>query len=189
MASREGCGDTLAEGPYRVGKKLGAEALKYVFHQKGMGATGVETRSTIGSMLSFALSPRGAHHLSGLPTAEWVNMPSIAVYTTGFEEAGDIRSYHPEAKARLVQYYENLFELPDSVGTCKFPYGHAGFWHDSPEAMDKMWNYFAQGLYYATGINYTKEELMEIGERAYQIERAVLCVSKKVLCMVIIFCS
>jgi len=174
MASREGCGDTLAEGPYWVGKKLGAEALKCVFHQKGMGATGVETRSTIGSMLSFAVSPRGAHHLSGLPTAEWVNMPSVAVYTTGFEEAGDIRSYHPEAKGRLVPYYENLFEIPDSVGTCKFPYGHAGFWHDSPEALDTMWNYFAQGLYYATGITYTREDLMEIGERAYQIERAVI---------------
>ena len=37
-----------------------------------------------------------------------------------------------------------------------------------------MWNYFIKSLYYATGINYTKEELMEIGERAYQIERAVI---------------
>jgi aldehyde:ferredoxin oxidoreductase len=174
MASREGCGDTLAEGPYWVGKKLGEEALKCVFHQKGMAATGVETRSTIGSMLQFALSPRGAHHLTGLPTAEWINMPAVAVYTTGFEEAGDIRSYHPEAKARLVQFYENLFELPDSVGTCKFAYGHTGFWHDRPEDLDKMFNYFTQGLYYATGINYTKDELMEIGERAYQIERAVI---------------
>ncbi|MBN2467562.1 MAG: aldehyde ferredoxin oxidoreductase family protein [Deltaproteobacteria bacterium] len=174
IATRSGCGDVLAEGPYRVGKKLGNEALKYVFHYKGMGATGVDTRATIGTMLQFAVSPRGAHHLTGIPTAEWVNVPALALHTGGFLEAGDIRSYHPEAKARLVKYYENLFELPDSMGTCKFPWGHTGFWHDSPEDLEKMWDYFCEGLLYATGIHYSKEELMEIGERAYQIERAVI---------------
>ncbi len=174
IAFRQGCGARLAEGPYRVGKGLGQEALNYVFHYKGMGATGVDTRSTIGTMLQFAVSPRGAHHLTGIPTAEWVNVPALALHTGGFEEAGDIRSYHPEAKARLVRYYENLFELPDSMGTCKFPWGHTGFWHDSPEDLEKMWDYFVQGLYLATGLTYSKEELMEIGERAYQIERAVV---------------
>lgn len=174
VACRKGCGDVLAEGPYRVGKKLGDEAMKYVYHQKGMAATGVETRSTIGSMLQFALSPRGSHHLTGLPTAEWVNIPALAVHITGFQEAGDIRSYHPEAKARLVQYYENLFELPDTLGICKFPYGHTGFWHDRPEDLEKMWDYFVQSLYYASGVRFSKDDLMEIGERAYQIERAVI---------------
>jgi aldehyde:ferredoxin oxidoreductase len=174
IATREGCGGRLGEGPYRVGKELGEEALNCVFHYKGMGATGVDTRATIGTMLQFAVSPRGAHHLTGIPTAEWVNVPALALHTGGFEEAGDIRSYHPEAKARLVQYYENLFELPDSMGTCKFPWGHTGFWHDSPEDLEKMWDYFVEGLYLATGLSYSKEDLMEIGERAYQIERAVI---------------
>jgi aldehyde:ferredoxin oxidoreductase len=174
IAKREGCGDLLAEGPYRVGKKLGDEALKYVYHQKGMCATGVETRSTIGSMLQFAVSPRGSHHLSGLPTAEWVNMPPVAVHVTGFKEAGDIRSYHPEAKARLVQFYENLFEISDSLGICKFNFGHLGYWHDRPEDIEKMFDYLVKAIYYATGSKFTKDELLEIGERAYQIERAVI---------------
>jgi aldehyde:ferredoxin oxidoreductase len=174
IALRQDCGNVLAEGPYWVGKELGEEALNYVYHQKGMGATGVETRSTVGSMVQFALSPRGSHHLTGLPTAEWVNIPEVAVHITGFEEAGDIRSYHPEAKARLVHYYENLFELPDSLGICKFPYGHTGMWHDRPEDLEKMWDYFVKGLEYATGVKFSKQELMDVGERAYQIERAVI---------------
>ena len=174
IASRDGCGDKLAEGPYRMGKELGKDALKCVYHQKGMGVTGAETRSAIGSMLQFALSPRGAHHLSGLPTAEWINIPAVATYITGFKEAGDIRSYHPEAKARLVHFYENLFELPDSLGICKFPFGHFGYWHDQPRDMEKMWDYLTKALYYATGTKFTKNELMEIGERAYQIERAAI---------------
>lgn len=174
IARREGCGDVLAEGPYWVAKDLGEEAMKSVYHQKGMCATGVETRSTIGSMLQFAVSPRGSHHLSGLPTAEWVNIPAVAIYTGGVEESGDTRSYHPEGKARLVQYYENLFELPDSLGICKFNFGHLGYWHDSVEAFETMWDYLKTAIHYATGTQFTTEELMEIGERAYQIERAVI---------------
>lgn len=174
IALRRGCGDLLAEGPYRVGQKLGKEALKYVYHQKGMCATGVETRSAIGGMLSFAVAPRGSHHLSGLPTAEWVNNPELSVYLTGFKEAGDLLSYHPEAKSKLVRFYENLFELPDSLGICKFNFGHLGYWHDKPEDMEKMWNYLTKAIYYAAGIEYTKEELMQVGERAYQIERAIV---------------
>ncbi|MBN2467989.1 MAG: hypothetical protein JXD19_07540, partial [Deltaproteobacteria bacterium] len=174
IARREGCGDLLAEGPYWVAKELGEEAMKCVYHQKGMCATGVETRSTIGSMLQFALSPRGSHHLSGLPTAEWVNNPPVAIHVTGIEEAGDIRSYHPEGKAKLVQFYENLFEIPDSLGICKFNFGHLGYWHDKPEDIDKMWDYLTKAIYYASGVKFTQDELLEIGERAYQIERAVI---------------
>jgi len=174
IAKREGCGDKLAEGPYWVGKELGDEAMKSVYHQKGMCATGCETRSTIGAMLQFAVSPRGSHHLSGLPTAEWVNIPAVAVHVTGFKEAGDPRSYHPEAKAKLVQFYENLFEIPDSLGICKFNFGHLGYWHDRPEDVDKMFDYLTQAVYYATGKKFTKEEMLEIGERAYQIERATI---------------
>jgi aldehyde:ferredoxin oxidoreductase len=174
IASRQGCGNKLAEGAYRLGKGLGKEALKSVYHQKGMCAPGLETRSAIGAMLSSALSPRGSHHLSGLPTTEWLNSPSVAAYVTGFKQAGDIRSYHPEAKARLVHFYENLFELPDSMGICKFPFGHFGYWHDRPKDIEKMWKYLTRALYYATGARFTKDALMEIGERAYQIERAVI---------------
>ncbi|MBN2467939.1 MAG: hypothetical protein JXD19_07270, partial [Deltaproteobacteria bacterium] len=174
IAKGEGCGAKLAEGPYQLGKELGEEALNCVFQQKGMSATGVETRSTIGSMLQFAVSPRGSHHLTGLPTAEWVNIPAIAVHTTGFKEAGDTRSYHPEAKAKLVQFYENFFELPDSLGICKFNFGHLGYWHDTPEDLEKMFDYLSKAVYYATGTKFSKDEMLEIGERAYQIERAVI---------------
>lgn len=174
MALRQGCGDLLAEGPYRVGRQLGDEALKYVYQQKGMCATGVETRATIGAMLSFALSPRGSHHLSGLPTAEWVNIPAIAEHIAGFKEAGELLSYHPEGKARLVRFYENMFEVPDSLGICKFNFGHLGYWHDTPESFEWMWERLVTALNAATGLAYTKDKLLEIAEKAYQIERAVI---------------
>lgn len=171
---QEGCGKNLALGAYRLAKNLGAEALQSVYHQKGMCATGVETRSTIGAMLQFAVSPRGAHHLTGLPTAEWVNYPPIAIHIAGYKEAGDIRSYHPQAKANLVRYYENMFFMSDSLGICKFTYGHLGFWHDDPKQFENMYDRVLKAIYYASGIRYTKEELFAIFEKAYQIERATI---------------
>ncbi len=174
LAFKKGCGKKLALGPYRLAKTLGEKALQSVYHQKGMCATGVETRSTIGSMLQFAVSARGSHHLNGLPTAEWVNIPALGVHVAGHKEAGDIRSYHPEGKAKLVQYYENLFFLSDSLGICKFNFGHLGYFHDKPENLEYMYDMVLKGIYYASGIKYTKEELFAIFEKSNQIERATI---------------
>lgn len=174
MVFGKGCGKKLALGPYRLAMTLDEKAMESVYHQKGMCATGVETRSTIGSMLQFAVSARGSHHLNGLPTAEWVNIPALSVHVTGYKEAGDIRSYHPQAKAKLVQYYENLFFLSDSLGLCKFNFGHMGYFHDKPEDLEYMYDMVLKGIYYASGIKYTKEELFAIFEKSNQIERATI---------------
>lgn len=171
---KKGCGKQLALGPYHLAKKLGGHALESVYHQKGMSATAVETRSTIGAMLQFAVSPRGSHHLTGLPTAEWVNRPPIAIHVAGYKEAGDIRSYHPQGKANLVRYYENMFFMSDSLGICKFNYGHLGFWHDDIKQFESMYDRVLKAIYFASGIKYTKNELFAIFEKAYQIERAAI---------------
>lgn len=175
VAYQVGCGKKLRISPYLLGKSLNEEALKSVVHQKGMGPTGVEIRSTVGTALAFCVSPRGAHHLTGLPTAEWVNIPPLSIHTSGgYKEAGELLSYHPMAKAKLVQYYENEFFIPDSLGICKFPYGHTPFWHDTPEKLEYMYEMIAKTLFYATGIKYTKEDLFKTGEKAYQIERSTI---------------
>ena len=174
IAFREGCGDKLAEGAYRMGKSLGKEALRRVFHQKGMVVTAIETRGGVAGQLSYALSPRGAHHLSGLPCAEWSNNPDIAEWMTGYREAGEFLSYHPEAKARLVKFSEDLYEVVDSLGICKLTYGHTPLWHDRGEDMEKFYEYLTKSIYYATGIEYSRDDLFRIGERAYQIERATI---------------
>lgn len=175
IAHKKGCGEKLAMGPYRLGLLLGEEAMKSVVHQKGMGPTGVDIRATVGTALQFSVSPRGAHHLTGLPTAEWVNIAPLSVHTSGgYQEAGDLMSYHPMAKARLVQYYENEFFIPDSLGICKFPYGHVPFWHDTPENLEFMYETITKALFFATGTPYTKEDLFRTAEKAYQIERATI---------------
>ena len=97
-----------------------------------------------------------------------------AVKVAGYKEAGDVRSYHPQAKARLVQYYENMFFLSDSLGICKFNFGHPGYWHDRAEDLDHMYDLICKSIYYASGIKYTVDDLFRIFERSNQIERATI---------------
>ena len=157
-----------------MGKDLGKEALRRVYHQKGMVVTAIETRGGVAGTLSYCLSPRGAHHLAGLPCSEWSNNPDIAEWMTGYREGGEFLSYHPQAKAKLVEYSENVYEIVDSLGICKLTYGHTPLWHDRGEDMEKLYEYLVKGLAYATGIEYSKEDLFKIGEKAYQIERATI---------------
>jgi aldehyde:ferredoxin oxidoreductase len=109
-----------------------------------------------------------------VPCSEWSNNPDIAEWMTGYREGGEFLSYHPEAKAKLVEYSENIYEIVDSLGICKLTYGHTPLWHDRGEDMGKLYQHLIKGLAYATGIEYTKEDLFKIGEKAYQIERATI---------------
>ncbi len=175
IALSDGCGKKLSKSPYHLAKSLGKNALKSVNHQKGMGPTGVNIAATVGAILSFSVSPRGAHHLSGLPTAEWVNIPPLAIHCSGgYKEAGELLNYHPKGKANIVKYYEDLFTIVDSLGICKFTYGHLPLWHDTVDNLELMWKLLIQALNAATGLDYTKEDLLKAAEKSYQIERATI---------------
>jgi aldehyde:ferredoxin oxidoreductase len=171
IAHREGVGDKLAEDQLEYARNLKRDAEKFVVHNKGLPPTGVEIRAAMGAALSFGVSPRGAHHLSGLPTVEWVQSPVVAKKICGKAEGGDTMSYHPQAKAKIVQYYENLFIIIDSLGICKFDFGHDHTWHDSAEELADLEETLCKFLEVVTGEKFTWEELFTIADRVYNIER------------------
>jgi len=174
IARGEGVGKKLAVDSFEFAKKLGRGAEKRVMGHKGMTPTGVEVRSSIGAALSHCLSPRGSHHLSGIPTVEWVPNPEIAERICGHAEGADTMSYHPQAKARSVKYYEDLFIIVDSLGVCKFAFGHSPFWHGSKEDIDAMEQCIVDCIEAVTGEKYPWEELMAIADRVYNIERVFI---------------
>ena len=70
IAYREGFGDLLAEGAYRMAQKIGGDAPSRVVHFKKMDPTAVETRNMKAWALSYATSTVGGHHCRGLLKAE-----------------------------------------------------------------------------------------------------------------------
>jgi aldehyde:ferredoxin oxidoreductase len=70
IATREGIGDTLAEGSYRaalkLGKMKGKDLTNYVIHEKGMaiGAHGIRSSKDYTSNISYACSVQAGDHTS-----------------------------------------------------------------------------------------------------------------------------
>lgn len=171
IAKREGIGDKLAEDQIEFAKYLGIDPEKHVIHNKGLPPTGVEIRAATATALSFCVSSRGAHHLSGIPTSDWIPNPALGKRLTGHAEAADPRSYYPEAKSLVVRYYENLFILLDSLGICKIMWGHGAQWHDNPQDIDLLEETLCKYLKVVTGQTYTWSDLEEIADRVFTLER------------------
>jgi len=140
---REGFGDALAEGGYRLAEKyghpevfIGAKKLEMPAHH---------ARSLQGMGLGYATSNRGACHNS----ARMVNNEFPAVGT------GTIT----EGKPRLVKDGQDLLAIVDSSGLCTFATGVV------------MEEELLSLLNAATGFDYEMQDMLLAGERIWNQER------------------
>lgn len=103
VAQREGLLDLLAEGSRIAAEKLGVPEL--AMQVKGQELPTYEPRGIKGMGLTYAISPRGAHHM-------------IAP-TMGAEAAGDGgRRLEYRGKAALVREMQLLMAVVDSLALC-----------------------------------------------------------------------
>ncbi len=161
IAFREGFGNVLADGAYEASKKLGGE--EFVIHTKGVLHCASDPRGKKAYGLGYAVASRGGDHLRALPTAEYAFPPERAEKMFGTRKAAD--RFSIEGKASLVIWSEHVAALADSLGICKFMTNLIyGF---SVEHMANL-------MTYATGIDFTEERLMKIGERIINLERLYL---------------
>lgn len=115
---------------------------------KGLDIPGYDPRSMAGMALSYATSNRGGCHLSAFMAAPEVMGKPMALNRLTFD-----------GKAALVQYFQNLAAVIDSLVVCPLAVLAIG------EAE------LASLLSAATGKNYTAEELLRCGECIYDLER------------------
>jgi aldehyde:ferredoxin oxidoreductase len=149
MAHRKGLGDILAEGSVRAARHLGTECEGYVIHCKNQDFPGYEVRRAFGTGLSFATSSRGADHLRG---SMYVN----EIFQGDLDPLG-----FSDEKIQTLVEKENWLALVDSLVMCKFGQRNGEF---TPEVLPEV-------LTCLTGQEISKEELLQIGERVYNLER------------------
>ncbi len=170
MASREGFGDVLADGPYAASEKLG-RGSEYLITTKKIPWTAVDARGSFGWALAFATSTRGADHLRAL-----VFVSSLKTFQ---DQATKLFRVPPEStdewslqgKPFFVKYCEEIGAVIDAIGICKIP------------SMNLMTNsYFvspsgkpdglAEIITATTGISFTGTSLLQVGERITNTEKA-----------------
>ncbi|MBN1226294.1 MAG: aldehyde ferredoxin oxidoreductase family protein [Deltaproteobacteria bacterium] len=154
---REGFGEILSSGSYRLGEKFGHSELAMV--AKKQEFAGYDPRGEQGMGLAYATSPIGASHMRGDPAYfEILGVPTA------------VDPYEWKNKPQMVKDWQDVFTLIDSAGVCVFfsvrnyvtptldirPVGILGL------------------LNAATGANYNIDSLIQAGERIFNAERLFL---------------
>lgn len=145
-AYREGFGDVLAGGSYRLADAFGHPELSMTVKRQEMPA--YDPRAVQGIGLEYATSNRGGCHVRG--------------YTISPEVLGLPMKMDPsvtEGKPEILKIFQDLTAALSASGTCLF----ASFAIGADD--------IAAELRTATGVDYTAERIMEIGERIYNLER------------------
>ena len=145
-AYREGFGDELAEGSYRLAESYGHPEFSMSVKKQELPA--YDPRGQQGIGLNYATSNRGGCHVRG--------------YLTSPEVLGIPEKVDPditEGKADLTKAFQDLTALVDAAGICLF----TTFAQGLPE--------IAAQLRAATGLNLSDEEFLRAGERIWNLER------------------
>lgn len=157
MAYREGFGNDLAQGSYRLCEKYGHPEIAVTTRKQEF--PGYDPRGSQGMGLLYATSNKGASHMEG-----------DVAYEEVFGVPVKENPLSTEGKAELVKHFEDSFALIDSAGLCVFVAIRYVFSKERkiwPERLTEMMNL-------TTGIGYTPEEIMKSAERIYNIERVFL---------------
>ncbi len=163
IAARRGLGDMLAEGSRLVDRFPGSE--DFLIAIKGLPQSDPhDVRYLKGFALGIATSSRGADHLRSRPTLEIFDLPAeFTRQVYGRPVDPNPTSY--ESKAVVVTFSETIYAVVDCVGICKFVCH--GF--NSPRNLG--YDHFRELIYLSTGLEFTKDELVQVGRRVVDLER------------------
>lgn len=144
IALRDGIGGTLAEGSKRAAEQF--NALELAMQVKGMEFATYEPRGVKGMGLTYAVSPKGAHHMFAP--------------TMGAEASGDgSQRFLTAGKASLVRQTQAQLAIVDSLVLCSsMRFAMSG--------SDQLNFYEA-----VTGKKINLEEAMLVGEQIVTLER------------------
>ncbi|MFW9825925.1 MAG: aldehyde ferredoxin oxidoreductase family protein, partial [Candidatus Thorarchaeota archaeon] len=146
ISLRIGIGKDLAEGSLRFSKKY--ECSKFAMQVKGMELPAYDPRGAFGHALNYAVSSRGACHLTGfLAALEILGAPKL------------IDRFMVNGKADLLFLKQNQSAVEDSLVVCKFVGYALGF------------DFQARFLSTILNREITSKDLITIGERIYTLER------------------
>lgn len=146
MGLREGLGDKLAEGSYRLGEHFGAPEVSMSVKKQELPA--YDPRAIQGQGLAYATSNRGGCHVRA-----YLISPEIL----GLPEKLD--KFSAEGKPLWVKIFQDLTASIDSLGLCLF----TSFATGAGDYAD-MYNAVA-------GTKHTDESILESGDRIWNLER------------------
>ncbi|MDJ0831840.1 MAG: aldehyde ferredoxin oxidoreductase family protein [Desulfobacterales bacterium] len=155
--NREGFGDLLAEGSYRLAERYGHPELAIV--SKKQEFPGYEPRGAQAMGLAYATSPIGGSHMRGDPA--YFELFGVPQFMDRLQWKG---------KGIVTKAFQDISAIIDAAGLCIFFSIRNLASKDLGVAPVGILKYLNK----ATGVNYTLEELQKAGERIITAERLFL---------------
>jgi aldehyde:ferredoxin oxidoreductase len=147
-ATREGFGDRLAEGAWRLAASVRPDATNLVYAVKGLELPAHSARALKGLSIGYATGTRGGSHHDTRPTPQ---------YAPGFDRRGT------KDKPDFAMRSQHFTAVGDSLVLCRFTSERGfGLYVGEP---------YAAMLRAVTGWDVTVEELERAGERIVNLER------------------
>jgi len=115
-ATREGFGDALAEGSYRLAERYGHPELSMTV--KKLEFPNYDPRGGNGYALAYATQSRGACHIRN--EVHCVEFFGISLLGITDEEGENIERFSPDGKAEVAKKIQDYYCMIDSSGMCNF---------------------------------------------------------------------
>ena len=148
IALREGVGDIMAEGSFRLADHY--HNPEYSMTVKRMEIPAYDPRASLTQALGYMTSPTGACHLRG----------GYAVSLAFFGGTKEIPRFSLLQSPIAIRNMQNLGIIQDSLGICRF----TGFAFST-----EPWARMASGI---TGLNFSTARMEEMANRVASLERA-----------------
>lgn len=156
IAHKEGFGKILAKGVKKASEEIGGIATEFAMQTKGLSYAMHDPRAYTTMVASYATTNRGACHLGSL--GYFSEGGAYPAHCVGFNKKSEPHGF--ENKAEYAVRLQNLMNLFDALGLCKF----IMLGHITPEIMKDWTNA-------VTGWNLSTEEMELIGDRLFNLKR------------------
>ncbi len=166
MCNNEGIGKILNNGSRKASELIGKGSEEFLTEIKGLEAPMHDPRAIFPLGLQYATSNRGACHLRGFANDLYSGF-------TGFNDALKItkeksireRTIDNPEFARDVAISQDLSEINNALGICRQTISSGS------QIVENLLDLILDEIYYLTEIRLSLKELMEIGERIFNLKR------------------
>jgi aldehyde:ferredoxin oxidoreductase len=147
IAYRQGFGAFLSKGVRQMARELGKGTEKFAMHAKGLALGGYDPRAVKGQGIGMAQAPRGGCHHNAARSVYW-------------ETKSPLNPLNLEGKPEFIKSLIDRRMYVDLAPICAF--------YQPMMSMDSISNLLVS----VTGIDFSSEKILLIGERVYNLERA-----------------
>ena len=147
IVNNRGAGQIVYKGVKKASERLGSESKDWAMQVKGMEISAYTCQALPGMALAYGTSPIGAHHKDAFLPA-W--------------EIGDRLSYNKEKVQKVIELQRYRGGWFEALTVCRLLWVELGFGLD----------WYPKFLKAATGLDFSPENIDELGDRFYALMRA-----------------